>query len=103
MVEEVVGSIIEAEDKAERIGREAREEAKRILSQARLSSESCRAACAKECRALNAVQRQAAEKKADEAYRQAMQKGGEEAEVLRAAQAKNRQKAVDAILSAVLS
>ena len=44
MVEEVVGSIIEAEDKAEQMGREAAEEAKRILSDARLASETGRAA-----------------------------------------------------------
>lgn len=103
MVEEVVGSIIEAEDKAEQMGREAAEEAKRILSDARLASETGRAACAKDCRAQLAAKRREAEQKAEAVYAQAMGKGRQEADALRAAQAKNRQKAVAVILSAVLN
>ncbi len=103
MVEEVVGSIVGAEEKAERIGREARAAAKQILSEARASSEARRAACVKECRATGAARRQAAAERAAQAYAQAMESGRAEAETLRAAQEKNREKAVKVILGSLLA
>ena len=102
MVDEVVGSIIEAEDKAERLTREGAEEAKRILSQARLDSETARASCVKACRLRLAEARRKAEERAENAYAQALRQGEEAAAALRAARAENRQTAVDAVLAAIL-
>lgn len=102
MVEEVVGSIIEAEDKAERTGKEARAAAKQIVSDARQSSENRRAACVQECRAAAAALRNAAREKGEEDYARAMEAGRAQAEALRAAQEKNRQKAALVILAAIL-
>ena len=102
MLEEVVSNIIEAEDKAEQIKKEGREAAKNLLSQAQTASEQFRADCAKECRLLSEERKANAQKKADEVYAQTLEEGKAQAEVLRKNYEKNTEKAVAAVLSALI-
>lgn len=101
MVEEIVNNIIEAEDKAGEIVKNAKEEAKSIVTVAQRASEARRAAFVKTCRArLDESDRQSV-KKAEAVYEEMLKKGREEAAQLGEGYRKNIEKAAETVLAAI--
>lgn len=101
MVEEIVNNIIEAEDKAGEIVKNAREEAKSIVTAAQRESEARRAAFVKTCRArLDESDRQS-EAKARAVYEEMLKKGREEASRLGEGYQKNIEQAAKTVLAEI--
>lgn len=103
MVEEVVGNIIEAEDKAEKIKKEAKETAKQLIFDAQKASDARRAQAVKDARASMTEANKRAAEKANRAYEEVMARGEAEAEKTSKVYEKNMEKAVKAVIDAVLA
>ncbi len=103
MVEEIVNNILEAEDRADQIVQEAKEEAKRLIVSAQKKSEETRAACVQECRALAEEGHKAAVEAGQAEYDRILSAGKEEAEAKSECYRKQTDEGVKAVLSAILA
>lgn len=101
MVEEIVNNIIEAEDRAAEIVKNAREEAKAIVSEAQKNSENRRAAFVKESRAAMVEKERQAAEKGRAAYDALLQSGREEAATLGEKYRENMESTAETVVAAI--
>lgn len=103
MVEEIVNNIIEAEDRADEIVRSAKEEAKAMLEAAQKASESRRAACVAENRALAEEKRKASVAAGQAEYDKILSEGKKLADAKSEGYRQKTEEAVQAVFSAIIA
>lgn len=103
MVGEVVNNILEAEDQAERIVKDGKEQARFLLAEAQKNSDEKRISCVKDCRRISEEIKAEALKEAEKKYAEILAEGKARAEKDGEKYDKNVDKAVQAVLSSIMA